>query len=70
MRLLGFTVERTKKGNHRKVKHDGHRGFPGSGFNCGHGKNLKVKPGYPSRMKTMLMDNRTELEAFFEQEDV
>jgi len=66
---LGFTVERTQTGNHRKVKHPGLRNFFGSGYDCGHGANPQIKKGYAGKLKKMLMEHRTELEAYLEQDN-
>ena len=66
---LGFVVERVKKGNHKKVKHHGLEGFPGSGFDCGHGRNPKVKPGYANKMKHLILDYRSEMEEYLEREN-
>jgi hypothetical protein len=41
---LGFDVRDGSNGNHKTFTHDGIPSFPGSNYDCGHGK--VVKPCY------------------------
>ena len=43
---LGFDVREGKRGGQRVFVHSGLPDFMSSSFNCGHGKNARVKPCY------------------------
>lgn len=59
---FGFQVRDCKKGGHKQVTHTRLPGFRGSSFNCGHGSDNQVKPGYVKKMISLLDTYREELE--------
>ena len=59
---FGFQVRDCKKGGHKQVTHKRLAEFHGSSFNCGHGSDDQVKPGYVGKMINLLNTYHEELE--------
>jgi len=62
MESVGFIVQRSKKGGHRKVKHPGLTGFYGTRFDGGHGADDQVKACYVRNMISVLKLYKDELD--------
>lgn len=50
---LGFSV-RDRRSGHKTFSHRGLSDFHGGSFNCGHGKNPEIKPGYIKRVRDVV----------------
>jgi hypothetical protein len=64
---LGFEVRDTPSAGHKVVQHPGLKGFTGSSYNAGHGKNDEVKVGYIQNMLRLLRQYEVELEEFLKE---
>ncbi|HEB85598.1 MAG TPA: type II toxin-antitoxin system HicA family toxin [Gammaproteobacteria bacterium] len=63
---LGFEVRNGKRGGHKVFFHDGISAFTSGSYNCGHGKNPKVKPAYIRKVLKILHQYETEIIGFLE----
>ncbi|AEG01195.1 type II toxin-antitoxin system HicA family toxin [Methylomonas methanica] len=63
---LGFEVRDGKQGGHKIFVHPGLPSFMSGSFNCGHGKNPEIKPGYIGKIIKVLRQYNDELEAYLE----
>ncbi len=43
---IGFRIRDGKRAGHKIVTHSGLKDFSSTSYNCGHGKNPEIKPGY------------------------
>ena len=43
---LGYRIRDGKRAGHKIVTHSGLKDFYSTSYNCGHGKNPQIKPGY------------------------
>ena len=60
---LGFRI-RNAGGAHKVVSHPDLKGFRGTDFDCGHGRNPTVKPVYIKKNVIRVLENwKAELEA-------
>lgn len=59
---LGFEIKNGKCPGHKVVSHSALRGFIGTNFNCGHGRNDVVKIAYIKKLLRVLSENQPELE--------
>lgn len=61
LQSLGFIVRDGKKGGHKIFIHPDLTDFRSGSFNCGHGKNPEIKPGYIMGVVKILTQYRDEL---------
>ena len=61
---LEFVVKTAKSPGHKLYTHPRLRGFLGSSFNCGHGKNEQIKKDYIRKILRILRENRDEILEF------
>lgn len=64
LRKLGFDVREGSGPGHKVVGHRGLRGFTGSNFNCGHGKNPQVLPVYVKHVIALLEHWKIDIEEY------
>lgn len=60
---LGFDVRRCASGNHHSYMHPRIRGFLGSNYDCGHGKNPVPLQAYFRKILKVLTTYETDLRA-------
>lgn len=65
---LGFDVREGKLGGHRVFFHDGLQGFTSSSYNCGHGRNPEIKPGYIGKILRILRQHEAEILYYLEKQ--
>ncbi|MCH8537127.1 MAG: type II toxin-antitoxin system HicA family toxin [Alkalimonas sp.] len=58
---LGFEVRDGKRGGHKIFVHDRLQDFYSGSFNCDHGKNPQIKPGYIRNIRKILEQYSEEL---------
>jgi hypothetical protein len=61
---LFFAVRDGKKGGHKLYSHPGLSGFPGSSFNCGHGKNPEIKRSYIRNILSIITEYEDQLKEY------
>ncbi len=61
LQSLGFIVRDGKKGGHKIFVHPNLTGFFSGSFDCGHGKNPEIKPGYIKAIIKILTQYKDEL---------
>ena len=66
---LGFIVRDGKKGGHKLYIHPELDGFHSGSYNCGHGKNLEIKPAYIGQILRVLNTYDAELTEFLRGSD-
>lgn len=69
LETLGFEVRDGKRGGHKLFFHHGLPEFYSGSFNCGHGKNPEIKPGYISKILRTLEIHETALSAFLGEDE-
>jgi hypothetical protein len=62
LRSLGFEVREGDGPGHKVVSHQALKGFHGTNFNCGHGKNPEVNRPYVKNLIRVLQQWQPELE--------
>jgi len=61
---LGFKVRDGNSGAHKVFDHPSIPEFSGSNYNCGHGRNPQVRPGYVNRIITVVERLETEIRTY------
>lgn len=58
LQSLGFTVKDAKRAGHKIYVHDGISDFWSANYDCGHGKNPKLKSCYVNNVMSVLRQNK------------
>lgn len=64
---LGFYVRDGERGGHKMFFHDHLAGFVSSSYDCGHGRNLEIKPAYISNVLRILRQYDADLTRYLEE---